>query len=115
MHLNYFGNSNGDSVGGYPQQACRWHKTGGSGSTPKGCAAIQRDLNRLERRSGRNLNKEMCAVLLLRRNNPRHQDMLGASQLESGTVEKDLGGVLVDTRLVMSQQHAPATKKVSGY
>lgn len=85
MHLNDFGSGNGDSVEGYPEQTGRWHKTRG-----ESCATVQRDLDRLERWSGRNLSEEMCEVLHVRRNNPRHQ--LRASQLGRGTVEKDLGG-----------------------
>ena len=37
-------------------------------------------------------NKEKCKVLRLGRNNPLHQYMLGATQLESSLAEKDLGG-----------------------
>lgn len=42
-----------------------------------------------------------------------HQDLLGATQLESSFIEKSLG-VLVDTKLNMSQQCAFATKKDNG-
>ena len=52
-------------------------------------------------------NKETCQILHLGRNNPMHQYMLGAIQLESSMAEKNLG-VLVDTRLNMSQQCALA-------
>ncbi|PKU41171.1 rna-directed dna polymerase from mobile element jockey-like [Limosa lapponica baueri] len=61
-------------------------KLGGEADIPEGCAAIQKDLNRLEKWVDRNLmkfNKE--------RNNPLHQYMLGAVQMESSLVEKDLG------------------------
>lgn len=52
-------------------------------------------------------------VLHLGRNSPRHQDVLGATHLESSLSEKDLG-VLVYTKLKMSEQHALAIKRVNG-
>ncbi|GAB0177316.1 mitochondrial enolase superfamily member 1 [Grus japonensis] len=80
---------------------------------PEGCAASQRDLDRLEKQSGRNLVKGKCRVLHLGRNSPMHQYMLGAAQLESSFAEKDLG-VLMDNTMNVSQQCALAAKKANG-
>ncbi|KAK4831251.1 hypothetical protein QYF61_016483 [Mycteria americana] len=55
-------------------------------------------------------SKGKCQVLHLGRNNPMHQYMLGADQLESNFAEKDLG-VLVDN---MNHQRALAAKKANG-
>ncbi|KAK4810852.1 hypothetical protein QYF61_008824 [Mycteria americana] len=95
-------------------------KLGGVADTPDGCAAVQRDLDRLEKWADRNLmqfNKGKCEVLHLGRNNPMHQYMMGADWLESSFAEKDRGGggsVLVDTKLNMSQQCALVAKKANG-
>jgi len=56
----------------------------------EGHAAIQRDLNRLEKCVDRNLmklNKGKCKVLHLRRNNPMHEYTLRADWLESSLAE----------------------------
>ena len=69
-------------------------KLGEAADKPEGCAAIQQDLERLERWAQRNLmkfNKGKCRVLHLGRNNPMHQYRLGADLLESSSVEKGPG------------------------
>lgn len=59
-------------------------------------------------------NKGKYRDLHLRRNNLRHQGILGAIRLENTSAEKDLE-VLVDTKLYMSYQYALTVKKKKNY
>ncbi|PKU34374.1 hypothetical protein llap_15324 [Limosa lapponica baueri] len=74
-----------------------------------------RDLEGLEHWAiinGIKFNNNKCQILLLECRNTRHKYKLGEEWLESRSAERDLG-VLVDSRLNMSQQCALAAKRAN--
>jgi len=87
-------------------------KLGGVVDTPAGCAAIQRDLDRLESWAERSLmkfNMGKCRVLHLERNNPMHQYRLGLTYWRAALWR----GTWVSW-LTMSQQCGLVAKEASG-
>ena len=82
---------------------------GGVADTPEGCAAIQQDWMEMNL----SFQKNKCRVLHLRRNNHMYQYRLGDDLLERRSAEKNLG-VLMNSRLSVSQQHALVAKKTNG-
>ncbi|KAK4816474.1 hypothetical protein QYF61_017226 [Mycteria americana] len=80
-------------------------KLGEVADMSQGHAAMQRDLDRLEKWTDRKLikfNKGKCQVLPLGRNDPLWQCMLADDQLENSSAEKDMERV-ADSKLNKSQ------------
>lgn len=85
-------------------------KLGGVADTADGCAAIQRDLNRLEKWMEKTLTKG--TVKSCTWGGALHQYMLRIKQLKRSLSERDLGA-LIDKKLNTSHQFALAAKTVN--
>ncbi|KAK4828449.1 hypothetical protein QYF61_026674 [Mycteria americana] len=90
-------------------------KLGAAVDSLEGQEALQGDLNRLEHWAiinGMKLNKNKCQILYLGWSNAGHKYKLGEEWLERSPAERNLG-VLVDSRLNMSQPWQPRGQTTS--
>lgn len=82
-------------------------------ASPEGCAAIQKDLDRLKKWAERNIMKfNKYKFLHLWRNNPRNEDVWGASGKQLSR-KRPVEVILVDTKTNMSYKCALAARKVN--
>jgi len=91
-------------------------KLGGVVDTPEGCAAIQRDLDRLEswvQEEPDGVQQGQGQGPAPGREQPHAPVQAGADLLQNSSAERDLG-VLVDNRSTKSQQCALTAKKANG-